>query len=73
MKGPKVGMACADNLDKSTTYWEITTMSFSREEAMGEQKSGFEDVLQRLLDWVKSRTADHWLMFAIGLIIGLIL
>ena len=48
-------------------------MSFSREEAMDEQKSGFEDVLQRLLDWVKSRTADHWLMFAIGLIIGLIL
>ena len=48
-------------------------LRMNREEAMSENKGGLEDMLQRLMDWVKSRTADHWLMFAIGLAIGLVL
>jgi hypothetical protein len=33
---------------------------------------GFERIAEQALDYLRSRTVDHWLMFAAGLVIGLI-
>jgi hypothetical protein len=35
-------------------------------------RAGFERIAGRALDYLSSRTADHWLMFAAGLVIGLV-
>ncbi len=37
-----------------------------------DQRTGFERVAERVLDYLRGRTADHWLMFLAGLAIGLI-
>lgn len=39
----------------------------------GGESSGLERALERAVAYLQSRTADHWLMFAAGLVIGLIL
>jgi hypothetical protein len=36
-----------------------------------DQRSGLERMAERFLDYLRSRTADHWLMFAAGVILGL--
>jgi hypothetical protein len=36
-------------------------------------RTGFERVAERALDYLRSRTTDHWLMFAAGLVIGLLI
>jgi len=33
----------------------------------------FERFAEQLLDYLRSRTVDHWLMFLGGLVVGLIL
>jgi hypothetical protein len=33
---------------------------------------GFERVGERILDFLRSRTADHWLMFVAGIVVGMI-
>jgi hypothetical protein len=35
--------------------------------------NGFERLASSVLDYVRSRTTEHWLMFVIGLMIGLFL
>jgi hypothetical protein len=35
-------------------------------------RTGFERIAERALAYLSSRTADHWLMFAAGLAIGLV-
>ncbi|MCC2662775.1 MAG: hypothetical protein K0R41_1745 [Geminicoccaceae bacterium] len=35
-------------------------------------RTGFERVSERAMDYLRSRTADHWLMFAAGLVVGMI-
>jgi hypothetical protein len=36
-------------------------------------RSGFERIAEQGLAYLRSRTADHWLMFLAGLVIGLII
>jgi hypothetical protein len=36
-------------------------------------RTAFERVAERALSYLRSRTADHWLMFLAGLVIGLII
>jgi hypothetical protein len=36
-------------------------------------RTTFERVAERALSYLRSRTADHWLMFLAGLVIGLII
>ncbi|HSA82365.1 MAG TPA: hypothetical protein VLE23_16225 [Geminicoccaceae bacterium] len=36
-------------------------------------RSAFERVTGQALSYLRSRTADHWLMFLAGLVIGLII
>jgi hypothetical protein len=36
-------------------------------------RTGFERIAERGLAFLRSRTADHWLMFLAGLVIGLII
>lgn len=33
---------------------------------------GFERVGGRILDFLRSRSADHWIMFLAGIVIGMI-
>jgi hypothetical protein len=35
-------------------------------------RSAFERIAEQALGYLRSRTADHWLMFLAGLVIGLI-
>jgi hypothetical protein len=35
--------------------------------------TGFEHLASGVLDYLRSRSSEHWLMFVIGLIIGLFL
>ncbi len=35
-------------------------------------RTGFERLAEHALAWLRSRTADHWLMFAAGAVLGLI-
>ena len=37
------------------------------------RESGWERVGERLLDYLRTRTSEHWLMFFAGLGIGLLL
>jgi hypothetical protein len=34
-------------------------------------RTGFERMAERALSYLRSRTADHWLMFAAGVVLGL--
>lgn len=34
-------------------------------------RTGFERIAEHALGYLRSRTADHWLMFLAGLVIGL--
>ncbi len=36
-------------------------------------RTGFERTVERVLNYLRGRTADHWLMFLAGLAIGLII
>jgi hypothetical protein len=36
-------------------------------------RSGFERLVSGALDYLRSRSSDHWLMFVVGLAIGLFL
>jgi hypothetical protein len=36
------------------------------------ERTGFERVSERAMAYLRSRTADHWLMFAAGLVVGMI-
>ena len=36
-----------------------------------DQRSTFERSAERFLGYLRSRTADHWLMFAAGVVLGL--
>jgi hypothetical protein len=36
-------------------------------------RAGFERVVEQVTAYLRSRTADHWLMFAAGLVLGLLL
>jgi len=36
-----------------------------------DQRSTFERVAEQFLGYLRSRTADHWLMFAAGVVLGL--
>jgi hypothetical protein len=38
---------------------------------MYDQRSTFERSAERFLGYLRSRTADHWLMFAAGAVLGL--
>jgi hypothetical protein len=38
-----------------------------------DQRTGFERLAEQALGYLRSRTADHWLMFIAGLAIGLII
>lgn len=38
-----------------------------------DRRSGLERGLERAIAYLRTRTADHWLMFTAGLVIGLIL
>jgi hypothetical protein len=35
-------------------------------------RTGFERVAERAMAYLRSRTADHWLMFVAGLVVGMI-
>jgi hypothetical protein len=37
-----------------------------------DQRTGFERLTEQALGYLRSRTAEHWLMFLAGLAIGLI-
>jgi hypothetical protein len=34
-------------------------------------RTGFERMAEQALAYLRSRTADHWLMFAAGVVLGL--
>ena len=36
-----------------------------------DQRSAFERLGEQLVGYLRSRTADHWLMFAAGVVLGL--
>jgi hypothetical protein len=36
-------------------------------------RTGFERLASGVLDYLRSRSSEHWLMFVIGLMIGLFL
>ena len=36
-------------------------------------RTGFERLAGSTLDYLRSRSSDHWLMFLVGLVIGLFL
>lgn len=35
--------------------------------------SSFNDLLERVVEFVKSRKSEHWVMFLIGLMLGLVI
>lgn len=37
------------------------------------QNGGFDRISQQVLAWLRTRTADHWVMFFLGLVAGLIM
>lgn len=37
------------------------------------RSNSFNDLLERAVEFVKSRKAEHWVMFFIGLMIGLVI
>jgi hypothetical protein len=38
-----------------------------------DHRSGFERLASSALDYLRSRSAEHWLMFFAGLVVGLFL
>jgi hypothetical protein len=36
-------------------------------------RTGFERVAARALDYLRSRSSEHWLMFFAGLVVGVLL
>jgi hypothetical protein len=38
-----------------------------------DHRAGFERLASSALDYLRSRTSEHWLMFVAGLAVGLIL
>ena len=38
-----------------------------------DHRNGFERLAGSALDYLRSRSSDHWLMFLVGLVIGLFL
>lgn len=38
-----------------------------------EHRAGFDRAAGQFLDYLRSRTADHWIMFLAGLVIGSLL
>lgn len=38
----------------------------------GRRADGFERVGGRVLEFLRSRSADHWLMFLAGVVVGMI-
>ena len=38
-----------------------------------DDRSAFERVGEQALAWLRTRTADHWLMFVAGLVLGLLI
>ena len=36
------------------------------------RRTGFERMAEQALAYLRSRTADHWLMFAAGVVLGLL-
>ena len=44
---------------------------FDREE--GHRRSAWQRLGERFIDYVRSRTPDHWIMFLAGLALGLLL
>jgi hypothetical protein len=38
-----------------------------------DNRTGFERLASGVLDYLRSRSSEHWLMFVIGLMIGLFL
>ena len=42
-------------------------------DGMSERSGGFERIVEQAGDWLRSRTTEHWVMFLIGLIVGLVL
>jgi hypothetical protein len=36
-------------------------------------RTGFERLVSGVLDYLRSRSSEHWLMFVVGLMIGLFL
>ena len=40
---------------------------------MNTGNTNFNDLLERAIEFAKSRKAEHWVMFFIGLILGLII
>lgn len=52
--------------------WNDTSDSFDSERKAGNRRH-FDRWVERTCSYLKSRTADHWLMFAGGLLIGALL
>ena len=38
-----------------------------------DHRTGFERLASNALEYLRSRSSEHWLMFAVGLVIGLFL
>jgi hypothetical protein len=38
----------------------------------GRHADGFERAGSRILEFLRSRTADHWIMFLAGVVVGMI-
>ena len=38
----------------------------------GRHTDGFERARNRVLEFLRSRTADHWIMFLAGIVVGMI-
>ena len=38
-----------------------------------DRRTGFERIAASALDYLRSRTSEHWLMFAAGLVVGLMI
>ncbi|WP_193366603.1 hypothetical protein [Pelagibius marinus] len=53
--------------------WNDTSDSFDSGRKAGGNSRDFDRWVERTRSYLKSRTADHWLMFAGGLLIGALL
>jgi hypothetical protein len=45
---------------------------FDRDPYQRGRADGFERAGSRILDFLRSRSADHWIMFLAGIVIGMI-
>ena len=44
-----------------------------RDTPRSSNRDGFDRIQERLLDFIRTRTTEHWIMFLVGLVIGLAL